>query len=502
MKNSSLQSLLLVIGGVILLGLFVTGVMGQAGAQPLNEGAEVTASENEISSVQAVVTSTFSYQGQLKENGNLVNGNRNFVFRLYSDTSCTTQVGSNISMNNVAVNDGLFNVNILVDYNDFNGQQLWLETQVQGTVISCQEILASPYALSLRPGAIISGSIPFSADPYGGAAGKFINNNGRGLYVETQPSSGGYGIRVEQGGPANAISVNAPNGPGVNVSADGTAIYGNSTTGSGVMGFTSSTSGYGVYGQGPTYAGYFENGALVVDNGNFQMFDSSGNGMFEIDPTFSTSGVDIFGDRSAPLRDITLRSNDDVYIYLEQDAGSVGNGWFYVRNNAGGTACSISNSGNLTCNGTKSSVMQFSDNETRALYAIESPIVVFEDFGKAQLMHGVAIVDIEPLFAESVNLEEDYQVFLTPVDGWGALYVTNKTATSFEVRDENGSSNLSFDYRIVAKRVGYEDVRLEAVPKPDQAPENNDLTSNSDTPETEAPSTNQGTGQSYEEGNK
>ena len=38
-----------------------------------------------------------------------------------------------------------------------------------------------------------------------------------------------------------------------------------------------------------------------------------------------------------------------------------------------------------------------------------------------------------------------------------------KTPTSFEVRElGGGDASIAFDYRIVAKRLGYEDVRLEA----------------------------------------
>lgn len=42
------------------------------------------------------------------------------------------------------------------------------------------------------------------------------------------------------------------------------------------------------------------------------------------------------------------------------------------------------------------------------------------------------------------------------------MYVTNETATSFEVREQGGgTSSIAFDYRIVAKRRGFENVRLE-----------------------------------------
>jgi hypothetical protein len=51
-------------------------------------------------------------------------------------------------------------------------------------------------------------------------------------------------------------------------------------------------------------------------------------------------------------------------------------------------------------------------------------------------------------------------VFITPNGDSESLYVINKTATSFEVREsKGGTSSLTFDYRIVAKRRGYEALR-------------------------------------------
>jgi hypothetical protein len=82
------------------------------------------------------------------------------TFRLYSDNSCATQVGSNIVRNDVTVTDGLFSVKLNVSQSHFNGQGLWLGVDVGNTGANnvCDEILPVPYALSLRPGAEITGN--------------------------------------------------------------------------------------------------------------------------------------------------------------------------------------------------------------------------------------------------------------------------------------------------------------------------------------------------------
>jgi len=84
-----------------------------------------------------------------------------------------------------------------------------------------------------------------------------------------------------------------------------------------------------------------------------------------------------------------------------------------------------------------------------------------EDAGSGQLSDGVAVIQLEPVFAQTVNTGVGYHVFLTPNGDCKGLYVTNKTADSFEVRElGGGKANVSFDYRIMARRKGYEDIRL------------------------------------------
>ncbi len=59
-----------------------------------------------------------------------------------------------------------------------------------------------------------------------------------------------------------------------------------------------------------------------------------------------------------------------------------------------------------------------------------------------------------------MNLDA-YHVFLTPL-GDCPLFVAEKTSTSFLVKALDGRTcSTPFDYRIVAKPVGYENVRLE-----------------------------------------
>ena len=151
MKEVKFLAYVIIVG--LLLALAWSMGLGLAQGQEPPEG-EVQP-QGEVS-IAATLGSKFSYQGVLKENGSPATGSRNMTFRLYSDDTCSTQVGSDIVKSGVKVTDGLFSVELDVTHSDFNGQGLWLEVEVGGTKIGCQEILPVPYALSLRSGAIIS----------------------------------------------------------------------------------------------------------------------------------------------------------------------------------------------------------------------------------------------------------------------------------------------------------------------------------------------------------
>ena len=111
--------------------------------------------------------------------------------------------------------------------------------------------------------------------------------------------------------------------------------------------------------------------------------------------------------------------------------------------------------GDFIATGTKSALVETASYGKRQLYALESPENWFEDLGGGQLIQGRAVVKIDPIFGETVNTEGEYRVFLTPKADCEGLYVTNQTATSFEVRElRHGKGDIAFDYRIVAKRSG------------------------------------------------
>jgi hypothetical protein len=73
------------------------------------------------------------------------------------------------------------------------------------------------------------------------------------------------------------------------------------------------------------------------------------------------------------------------------------------------------------------------------------------------------VVAIDPVFAEAVNLDVGYHVFLQAY-GDADLFVSSRTPTGFEVKARGAAADVEFSYRLVAKRSGFEDARLELAP--------------------------------------
>src|SRR5262245_25716385 len=107
--------------------------------------------------------------------------------------------------------------------------------------------------------------------------------------------------------------------------------------------------------------------------------------------------------------------------------------------------------GTLTA-GVKNAMVAFPDGSQRVLHCMESPEHWFEDFGAAKLKNGRAVVALDADFAKVIK-RGDYRVFITPEGDCSRLYIRNRSAAKFEVRElGGGKSNVAFSYRIVGRR--------------------------------------------------
>jgi hypothetical protein len=216
----------------------------------------------------------------------------------------------------------------------------------------------------------------------------------------------------------------------------------------GVEGFSSSTAGVGTYGQaigasneGGTISGSAAIGAWGDTSADWGVLGTT------------DEGDSIVGFNASEPFATAYFENDEVSSLDAPVLVTVGG-------NAGG-ACMFDVSGDMYCSGSKSAVVPV-DNGARkvALYAVESPKNWFEDFGSGHLANGSAVIELESTFAQTVNTQ-NYHVFITPNGDCKGLYVSQKSAGGFEVRElGGGTSSIEFDYRIVAERRGFENVRM------------------------------------------
>ncbi len=112
--------------------------------------------------------------------------------------------------------------------------------------------------------------------------------------------------------------------------------------------------------------------------------------------------------------------------------------------------------------GSKNAVVR-TPSGAKALYTEESTEVWFTDYGFGRLANGRVRVLLDPSFAQTINPDEPYHVFLQ-ARGRAELYVGESTPLGFEVVLKDGDPNAEFSYRIVAKRLGFEQKRLEPAP--------------------------------------
>jgi hypothetical protein len=274
MKLQGIRSV--VAAGVLLVVLLSAGGAAAQSGGPEGEGAEPAAGAE----AQALLGPGFTYQGRLRSDGAPVNGVCDFEFGLWDTAAGGTQLGATQPVPFVNVTDGAFTVALnggnTFGFDAFSGDARYLEIAVRCpagagdyTILAPRRALtAVPYALGLRPGALISTSS-------GGTAFEVVHTGtSRAASFTNHSTSNTAAVRVDNLG--NSYGVYA-------VSTDGIGVLGlhdaASGTAPGVEGTTNSTASnaVGVLGQvSPTSVGGHSAGVRGINNGT----SSSGIGVY------------------------------------------------------------------------------------------------------------------------------------------------------------------------------------------------------------------------------
>ena len=318
-----------------------------------------------------------------------------------------------------------------------------------------------------------------SSNKFSGVQGSSTTNNGVFGSSISGPGVSGSSNSGHGGQFSNASASSTVYGMNGSSSSGGAAgeFINNSSSVPAVLG-TNYGATVGVYGYSPAGQGIGVEGNSVAGIGVYATTNAQSTG-FQL--SGFTGPVALWADSTPPNGDgegiaviATANGNNagyftnnsqysTIYAY-NYGSGNTGEVSLFNTLEAGSPngTCGFGGNGDLACTGqVKTLVPSGGGAREVETYAMQSPENWMEDFGSATLQNGSAIVMIDPAFAETVSDRADYHVFLTPNGDSKGLYVVAKTPSGFEVRESSGGrSTLSFDYRIVAKRRGFEAQRM------------------------------------------
>ena len=295
-------------------------------------------------------TTTFSYNGSLKDASLPANGSYDFEFLLYDALSGGTQVGSTITRGAVAVVNGIFAVNLDFGQN-FPGADRFLEIHVRQAgggsytpLAPRPQIRSAPYSIkSLRTddsvklngqapefyqnadniasGTVSAARLPVPLALTGTGNGNAIisasnssaSNSSTGVFGQSTATSGStagvYGLSNSDAGVGVIGNAIAPTGATVGVSGTSGSISGTGVKGSalatsgytnGVVGEAFSTNGTGVVGvahatSGLTYGVFAENFSTVGPGVYGRNSSTTGGTVGVWGDNASTGGTGVYG---------------------------------------------------------------------------------------------------------------------------------------------------------------------------------------------------------------
>lgn len=174
------------------------------------------------------------------------------------------------------------------------------------------------------------------------------------------------------------------------------------------------------------------------------------------------SAYNLSGKNEDGINTLTIGNSESGFVtcyskggYTERKYGNLG--FDGVSTTDGDKYSNLSPNG-LWCTGSKHRVVRTQDYGERLLCCYETPSPMFGDVGAAQIdATGKCLIFIDEKFAQTIDLEYLYDVFLTKY-GPGDCYVSERTPSYFAVE---GTKNLKFAWEIKTIQRDYENLRLE-----------------------------------------
>lgn len=258
------------------------------------------------------------------------------------------------------------------------------------------------------------------------AAGAGIGN---GVFAATQQSNGFgvYALNLNSTGTAIlGVGNNLQNYTLVNGGSGG-AFFANLT---GAYGYADAANGIGVYGK--AIAASQSYGVVGVANNAQPAAPAEGAGGAFVGSNYGISAIQT--NTASNIQTAAAYLVGDATTLVE--AFSTTNTHYKIWGSAGGAVS--------TC-------VEDLNGEPVTLHAIETPEFYFQDYGEAKLINGRAHIDIDPILAKNIAINEKHplRVFVQLEGDCNGVYVTNKSATGFDVVELNGGvSNTTFQWSI------------------------------------------------------
>ncbi|MGO3183437.1 MAG: hypothetical protein ACTIJ9_11450 [Aequorivita sp.] len=282
---------------------------------------------------------------------------------------------------------------------------------------------------------VVNSTVPFSGTVFSTfAAG---NNNaiaastdtGYALYGAATGASGNGAAVINTN--ANGVGLIAAGGGAVLVSLDGT---GATITGDGTGGasFSSSGTGTGFSGVG--------NGS----NTSWSLVEGSG-----LSGTGTKFGVVGFSTETGVNNPNGEYSSAGGYFVNGYDGFAATAVWYDPSGWGGDQNFKIIGTGSV------STIVKDVNEVPVIMYAPEAPESLFQDYGVGELNNGEAIVHLDPILTKNIRVDNEHsmKVFVQLEGDCNGVYVTNKSASSFTVKElQNGKSSVTFSWSIVATR--------------------------------------------------
>jgi hypothetical protein len=303
--------------------------------------------------------------------------------------------------------------------------------------------------------------------------GRFTANNAAALTTTTAAAAGTnkWGVYAEnyhftnaanrfvQGGSfyANASATPGSITNGLTLGAEGFA-FGDVTAAAGLsMGLrgistnaSAANPGYGVYGASSSVVGMgvlgYNSGTAATGTG----VAGAGNNVASFFRLTTGSGVAGTGLQTGVYGIGTAAAGNREGGYFAWGVAPLGTGFARVSANNGGTDYKILGTGTvstITPNALGSGQVTW--------FCAEAPEVLFQDYGRGQLVNGRATVQLDPNYAANIHVDATHpiRVFVQLEGDCKGVFVTNKTANGFEVVElQGGNSNVPFTYTVVANR--------------------------------------------------